>query len=789
MSDIAGSSTQEITEEQEPGNTQVINDEEEDAGKIYGLLGSVSKIILTGEIGSGKTWIAKQIKKYVVRQKHDEPIWISLDQKHDEQSLFDTIARQFSLPTSTDAREEVDGQSNRNEESEKERKELSERKLKEKMKGKLDKATPEKFLLLVLDGQLGEDDEEKEKMVSKILGLENNTVDYKGKFKVLITRRTSEAGDHVTDEGLMKKVEIEPLPENEATKLLEKNVFDQVKIKYSQAFKELCLAIREKKKVLPAEILILAGNLNYIAKDKSGNWDLKLAFEAATNDLKQLLRYTYDKEPGNCIIDCFWHSWHFLEKHGGIHYNELITNWIMEGHLKLIKEIDKAYQKGHEILMQLIDCRMLKMQEDNVVVLEGAILNMNEYCYRGYTGKSDPGLASVLKDSDPRVLEGIKPADGMMKTVCSDKKEDMIASLLIDGSRLCREVHEVFFGAKQNLNLLAIFDPRLKSLEELSVSKMKKLLVFMLRGAYLLKDINQIDKLKDLTVLEISGSESLEEIPDGFFHQVSKLRSLKLSALGIKSLPQNFSELIELRRLIISKCPSLEQLPKVDKFSKLEVIDLSECTELVKIQEKSFKSLEKLQVINFSQTKLEKLPIVKSLKNLEILLLKGCSGLAWMRSLKNVSSLKILDLSGAGNIKEIMFDGFEGTSSLKELDLSGTLIQFLPSDICNLQKLRLKGCSLLKDVPELGGGSNMLEELDLSGCESLVKLPVLTDLQKLKILNLQNCSKLESPPDLKSLTKLEKLDLCGTKIWSQDLEDSLKLHIPLLQIVSDNNHP
>ncbi|OMO93437.1 Disease resistance protein [Corchorus olitorius] len=699
MSDTAGSPTQEITDEHEPGNTRVINDEEEDAGKIYGQLGNVnlSKIILTGEIGSGKTWIAKQIKKYVVRQKHDEPIWISLDQKQDEQSLFDTIARQFSLPTSTDARE-VDGQSNRNEESEKERRELNEKRLKEKMEGKLHKATPEKFLLLVLDGQLGENDEEKEKMVFKILGLENGTGDiYKGKFKVLITRRRSEAGDHVSDEGLMKKVEIEPLPENEATKLLEKNVFDQVKEEYSQALNDLSNAIR-KKKVLPAEILILAGTLNHIAKDKSGNWDLKLAFEAATNDLKQLLRYTYDKEPGNCLIDCFWHSWHFLEKHGGIHYNELITNWIMEGHLKPIKEIDKAYQKGHDILMQLIDCHMLKMQEDNVVVLEGAILNMNEYCCRGYTGKSDPGLASVLKDYDPRVLEGIKPADGMMKTLCSDKKEDMIASLLIDGGRLCREVHEVFFGAKQNLNLLAIFDPRLKSLDELSVSKMKKLLVFMLRGAYLLKDINQIEKLKDLTVLEISGSKSLE-------------------------------------------------------------------------------------------TKLEKLPIVKTLKNLEILLLKGCSGLAWMRSLKNVSTLKILDLSGAGNIKEIMFDSFEGTSSLKELDLSGTLIQFLPSDICNLQKLRLKGCSLLKDVPELGGGSNMLEELDLSGCESLVKLPVLTDLQKLKILNLQNCSKLESPPDLKSLTNLEKLDLRGTKLWSKDVEDSLKLHIPLLQIVSDNNHP
>ncbi|KAK6263402.1 hypothetical protein QUC31_009218 [Theobroma cacao] len=782
-------SAQETSGEHEMGIPQNLSEQHNEvmkltatevhAEKIFHLLetSSVSKIILTGEAGTGKTWMARRICKLfqekrricklAVENNHDEPLWISLEQKHDESSLYDTIARQFSLPTSTDAREDT-GKNEKKEGSVKSVKEEMEEKLKaaqQKMEEKLKAA--QEFILIVLDGQVGTmtENDQKEEMVNKILGLEVCGQNHKDKFKILITRRDNDGG---WSEGT-KKVVVEPLSGNEALKLLNKEiVVDEVL--QLQGFKELSEAIQKKSKVLPANILMLAGTLNYVAKDNSGNLDL--ALEAAVNDLRQLLRYTYDKEPGNCMIDCFWHSWHFLGKHGGVHYNELITNWIMERDLNPTDPIEMAYEEGHHVLMKLIDYHLLKMQEDNVVVLEGATLDMNEYCRRGYTETADPGLASVLKDYDWKVLEGITPADGMMKTLCSDKKEEMISSLLIDGSRLSREVHETFFGAKPNLSMLAIFYPRLKSFEELSISKMEKLLVLLLRGSYLLEDIKHISKLKALTVLEISGSTYLKEIPDEFFNQVSGLRSLNLSAVGIKSLPSSFPELTELRRLILRQCSSLQELPKLVNFSKLEVIDLSESINLEKIQEKSFKSFEKLQLINFSGTKIEKLPIVKSLQNLKILLLRGCRQLVGMRSLKQVSSLKILDLSGAVKIREIMYDSFEGADDLRELDLSETQIQFLPSDICNLQKLRLKGCSSLIDLPELKGHSN-LEELDLSGCKSLVKLPDLTALQNLKILVLNNCSKLESLPDLKSLSKLETLDICGTKLWSKDVEDSL----------------
>ncbi|KAK8598887.1 hypothetical protein V6N13_076831 [Hibiscus sabdariffa] len=252
-------------------------------------------------------------------------------------------------------------------------------------------------------------------------------------------------------------------------------------------------------------------------------------------------------------------------------------------------------------------------------------------------------------------------------------------------------------GDKQNLNLLAIFLPQPKSPEELSISETDKLLVLMLRGSYLLENVNVVEKLRALTVLEISGSRDWKmNLPVDFFLQVPRLRSLDFSGTGIESLPDSFSELTELRGLVLRQCSSLKQLPKLAKFTKLEVIDLSECTSLKRLQEKSFRSLENLKVINFSHTKIEKLPIVRTLTNLKIILLKGCSALSGMRLLRQVLSIKVLDLSGATNVREIMYDCFEGAENLRELDLSETRIQYLPPDAGNLQKLRLRKCELLR---------------------------------------------------------------------------------------------
>ncbi|KAE8670866.1 Detected protein of unknown function [Hibiscus syriacus] len=714
--------------------------------------------------------MAKEIFNVALKEEYDEPIWISLDKKHDKRSFVDTVARQLCLPTSADEREEDASETEKKEKNPVTVETLL-KALQEKMADKLEEAKKaQKFVLLVLDGQIDmlhkdqNDNMGIERYIKeKILGLKSSTEKVDGKkvdgLRVLITRRKSEDADMA--EGA-KKLKLQRLSGEPARKLFTKDPYGRIYL--LDEYKEVSKALRENR-WKPAEILLLAGTLKYFEKDNVR--DLKPAMEAAVGGLEQLLRYAYDREPGNSMIDCFWHSWNFLREHGGVNYNELITSWIMEGCLKHTNQIDKAYVEGHAVLMKLMEYNLLKRQEDNIIVLEGATIKMDEYCRRGYWGTGDPGLASVLKGIDgkdyeeippARVFDGITPADGMMRTLCGYKKEKMISSLLIDGGRLCREVHEAFFGKTESLNLLAIFSPRLKSPEELSILNPEKLLVLMLRGSYLLENVNIVENLTALSVLEISGSPYCNiELPANFFNLVSKLRSINFSGTGIKSLPDSFSELTELRRLILSGCSNLEELPKLAKFEKLEIIDLSDCTSFKKIQEKSFRSLVKLKVINFSRTQIEKLPIVKTLENLSRILVQGCTALSGMRMLKNVKSIKVLDLSGATNIKEIMYDCFEGASNLRELDLSETRIQYLPPAIGDLQKLRLKKCDLLRNVPDLSGQTR-LEELDLSGCTMLEELLGLSGLVKLKILNLRD-TKLHNEELKKSLSEIKGLQI------------------------------
>ncbi|XVF52274.1 hypothetical protein PTKIN_Ptkin05aG0006300 [Pterospermum kingtungense] len=775
--------TQSIAREEPPKSTtpemelKTAKATKNDAEKILQLLenGNEEAIVLTGKAGTGKTWLAREITKSAVTTKGSSymSLWISL--KEDYQSLHHSIAGQSSISTGAD-------DESKKEESVESLKPKVAEKLDEKIKEMLEKKSEAEnmFLLLVLDAEGVVKTKDYDHIMNELFSSEDLKRKLGDSFniKVLITTRN-------TEEGIIKEcsrvIEIEPLSGDEAVMVLKERVGND--ISNHPEFETLRAAIEERSKVLPAQMIMLAGALNHTAKD--GSEALERAFGAAVNILQHadkddpipLLHFTYEMLPSDCTMDCFWHSWNLLGKHGGVQCNELITHWIIEGHLDLSAGVEKAYEKGHHVMMELIDRGMLKMQDDNVVVLEGAMLGLDDGSCRGLLQTSNLGLASVLEGDNRKVFETMAPAD---------KEGESSTSLLIDGNRLCREAPaDTFFQAKQNLKVLALFSPNLTSIPE-SISKMENLRVLVIRGCYQLNNVDCIKNLKELIVLEISGSPLLKDMPEDLFANMSQLQSCNLSETGIKSLPLSFTNLTELRRLILRKCSFLEALPKLVNLKKIEVIDLSGSSSLIKIQEKSFKSLEKLQFLDFSRTKIEKLPIVQTLKHLTILLVRGCDRLSGLRSMKHLPSLKVLDVSGATRIKEIYYDCFDDTDNLRVLDLSQTEIRFLPDSLGkHLYDLRLKSCSKLEKLPNTTALTE-LQSLDLSDASSLQKfpdgffehltslhslnlsnskvtnLPSLSNLHKLRHLLLKGCS-FESLPELKGLVHLVELDLSDCK--------------------------
>ena len=806
--------------------------------KILELLknDNVTTIVLIGDAGVGKTWIARKIADSADKEDLSYvTLWVFMNQQDDNKSLqenrslHENIARQLSVLSTI---EEWEDNATKEEDHEEEDVES----LKKKISTKLEEMRlpdPKKCLFLIVDGvpdTMNENDIMS--AFTEIMHLNGQAL-----FKVLITRRKEQVVEvNEVTETKSEIIKIKPLSNEEGSSLFKERFTKKV-----SGIDDFAKRIAENSNGLPAAIVVIAEALNRIVEHDYGIWTLESAMkEAATcknahNSANPLLRFGYEMLPkrDEALIDCCWYSLQFFLKHGGVHYNELIACWILEGYFGPVDHVEKVYEEGHRVLVELIDRHLLKIRDDNAVVVEGLALTILDSCPDRNEGKSSLGLARVFEGGHWQGFGRITHADGLIKTMCNRDKWDKVSTLLIDGSRLSREVLDTFFKPMQGLEVLALFNPTIKSLPS-NLSEMDKLRLLVLRGCDLLENVDDIKELKSLTVLEISGATSLKKIPDDFFHKLLQLRSLKLSAVQIKSLPSSISELSELRWLMLRGCASLEELPRLQKLESLLVLDLSGAIELRKLKDKTFKAHAKLRMLDLSQTKIDRLPFLKNLGNLTQLSLRCCTCLTRLPSLKSVSQLEILDLSGSSKLKENQDEIFPSMDGLKTLNLSNTAIRHLPSNnnslpnlelmnlsdafsldkiednifehlrnlrrlklsktnlqklpslsnLCNLEILNLSGCSALKEIVDQSfQHMACLQQLNLS--ETKIEcLPSLSNLSNLCQLLLRNCVNLKELPPLESLSKLEKLDLCGARSLKETEAEFLEnmVHLRFLNL-------
>ncbi|KAF5735817.1 putative disease resistance protein [Tripterygium wilfordii] len=812
---------------------------ENEISDILRMLSVRAETVVVGDAGIGKTWIAREISARAIGDRlYFETVWVSMNIKQEKHALVENIARQLSLHCIAEEWEDDDvtyqknGEDDVKEEQKNQENHLSS--LRQQICKKLGELSERKeCLLLILD-----DEGSKMKQKEVLEEFPN----FEDSLKLLIIRRKTsipksgeiknndpsipESSEITSDSRPISNpgmIELQPLTDEESERLLKRLV--QSKISGSGSFLKYSAAIAARCKGLPGAINVIAEALNHVDVTV-----LETALEEAADGSTPIICHAYDKLP-TALIDCFWHSMNYFREFGGVHYNVLIAHWIIEGYFNHFDNVEKAYQKGHQVLTQLIDRGMLKMQDDNFVVTEGETLEMIDIRPRGFAGTACLGLPCVLAyeqditgTDGTNVLGRITKTDGMIRTLRSSRVWEKITTILIDGSHFCREVPEKFFQRMEDLKVLALFDPMLKSLP--SFSRTANLLVLVLRGCELLEDITSIAELKTLNALEISGSSSLTKIRDDFFKHMPQLRSLNLSALPIKGLPSSISSLNELRWFIVRECPNLETMPKLIGLKNLEVIDVSGAASLKSFQE-NFESLRKLQMLDVSDTRINKHPILGEIKELRRLIYRGCDKLQNLRHLKKLSGLQVLDLSCSA-IRNLKEDSL-GDIGLKILDLSGSEIVQLPSKLDSLIEIKLSGClhitqlpcttsfinlekidlsgaikfskivdmsfghmkklwylnfsnTKVEDLPSLSNLSN-LQKLLLKGCSCLKNLPEMQGVQGLKVLDLSGCEQLKNLASLKDFRKLEVLDLSGCSMIQANENESLQ-HMCSLQVLN-----
>ncbi|KAF3952520.1 hypothetical protein CMV_021928 [Castanea mollissima] len=283
----------------------------------------------------------------------------------------------------------------------------------------------------------------------------------------------------------------------------------------------------------------------------------------------------------------------------------------------------------------------------------------------------------------------------------------------------------------------------------------------------------QPDNLVEL----IMPRSHIEQLPKGLTN-LAKLRLLDLRDSKLLVKTPNFIGYPNLERLIFQGCTSLYELhPSVGALNKLTLLNLKDCRSLTglpcEINLKSLEifilsgcsSLKKLSEIGINMTSLSKLYLdgtaveelpssLEHLAGLTVLSLQGCKNLSSFPSV-NLPSLKTLNLSGfkVQPPKSWLSHGFslvraahvffQGFFPIREA------INWLLPRLRFIVSLNLADRNLCDGgLPDDLSGLSSLQELDLSK-NNLTRLPnSISQLSKLKSLQLNDCSRLQSLPDL-----------------------------------------
>ncbi|KAL8125594.1 hypothetical protein AgCh_013027 [Apium graveolens] len=769
-------------------------------------------IVIIGDAGVGKTWMAKKLSDHAVEEDcFDFSIWLFLCRVYDDNALLETVARQLSIQLEHSDEWEKTDEIEADHEKEAaaaaasdEKKEADEKKETEKiqnLKESIKKKSRNKRILLVLDDE-GSKTKESEIMenLKKILDLHEEGI----KFKTLVTTVERYRSSQDTNEF---RFEVKPLTDQRLSSFLRERIGSNA---LAEEFVAKCKSL---PKSLPiADVIVVAKALSHFGTDDKGIELLETTF-ATYNDKHNVMRLLfegYELLPRSILFDFLYKGNHFFRNSGSVHYTELITYWILEGYLGHVSSVQKAFEMGHHIVMELIKCHLLKELEAGYVIMnvEKRVSDLSDWRDMGFHETVSIGLATVFDYDKWGGFGRITHKDGVVRTLFKDNKGKNISTLLLDGNYFGVEDLEKFLKFKGGVHVLAAFHPTLKKLPEL-VRELTTLDVLVLRGCDFLEIFDR-PLMSNLTVLEISGAIYLTSLPDDFFGAMPQLRSLNLSHLKIKSLPSSLFNLNNIRWLILKGCSRLQNISgSLRNLGNLLHLDLSNASSFESFSDTNFHSNKELRILDVSKTKIKTLPLLKELKKLTHLLLSDCADLDRLRSIAPLSSLQTLDISGAKKFKEFHDLSLEMVGKLSSINLSDTSLELLPSHVSHPRQIILKRCLKLKQLECMDSLEN-LEILDLSGSTQMSKiedgffdwstclqelrlsetkvtsLPSLSKLHNLRQLLLSRCELLQELPELNGLVKLEELDASNCTSLKVIPDQSFE-HMSYLRILNLSN--
>ncbi|EOA33613.1 hypothetical protein CARUB_v10019764mg [Capsella rubella] len=453
-------------------------------------------------------------------------------------------------------------------------------------------------------------------------------------------------------------------------------------------------------------------------------------FEGMVDKVLPLLKFSYDSLKGEHVKSCLLYCALYPED-AQIVKEELIEYWICEDIIDGSEGIEKAEDKGHEIIGSLVRASLLMEGDDKLgrgvvcmhdVVREMALWIASELGTQkeAFVVRAGVGLLEIPKVKNWNVVRKMSLRDNKIVN--------------LDGSPECMELTTLLLGRGEYGRISS----ELEKISSEFFSYMPK-----------------------LVVLDLSGNENLSELPEGISNLVS-LQYLNLKATGIRCLPKKvLQELKKLIHLDLEYTSKLKSIVGISDLYSLKVLklrgsDLPWDLDTVKELE-TLKHLEIL-TINFnvtpslerflssprlmSRTRFLKISdhfVSSPNRNLES---TGISLSGSMDKLRvfSIEKCRIPEIKIGRRYSFLSLVGvyIRGCDSLKEL----TFLMFAPN-------LRVLGIFDAKDMEDIINRENACE------CEESVNIPF----QKLNFLRLGYLPKLKniywSPLPFPCLEKIE----------------------------------
>ncbi|KAH9289822.1 hypothetical protein KI387_033939 [Taxus chinensis] len=397
-----------------------------------------------------------------------------------------------------------------------------------------------------------------------------------------------------------------------------------------------------------------------------------------------------------------------------------------------------------------------------------------------------------------------------------------VLEVIVDGHHYLDTLWQSHEQAPTQLRELYVSS--LKKLPE-SIGLLKHLVKIVMRGSFLKTLPDELCQLKFLNHLDLRACLNLESLPNRF-GDLTNLRHLDLGyCYSIKVLPDSFSQLIQVQYLCLYNCESLTV--SEDIFRNIRTLEYFEMgSARVERLPASITSQSLLRNLRVCCPSLQVLPTdIGELHNLRALKVESKALTSFPSSLENLSSLKSLTLNNCRKFN-LVPESIARLTKLECLSLYETDVRLLPQgltcllnlvelsvmysplgdvmlsgptyalfalksitfirtktvnlsiskEVCpNLETLEIQDCENLVEVKAL---PITLVNLDLHGCQRLKKISGLSNVKKLRYINVSGCLELQEIEDMSLLNSLERLiaDGCCMLTKMEGLQ-----HLPLLK--------